>query len=128
MFDLSKIKNAATKLGLDLQLDSKNPGIHFVKPNGNVDVFTFDELQKSLVDEFQGNKTKNDFKYNLKAIGHFKLDIHAGDSKNNHLSIDEISLNVSGYNSKPSRKIELSTQLNELMSKGNYKHSNAEAA
>lgn len=128
MFDLSKIQNAAKEIGLDLQVNSKNPGIHFVKSNGSVDVFTFDELQKSLVDEFQGNKSKNDFKYNLKAIGHFRLDIHAGGSKNNHLTVDEISLTVSGHNSKKNSKIELSTQLDGLISKGNYKHSNTEAA
>lgn len=49
MFDLSKIQRAALELGLDLQFNSKNPGFHFINQNGNVDIFTFDDLQKSLV-------------------------------------------------------------------------------
>lgn len=131
MFNLSNIQNAAAKLGIDLQFNSDNPGFHFVKSNGEVDVFTFDKLQESLINEFSVNKNKNDLKYdlkyNFKPIREFTLDIHAGDTSDTHIIVDEISLNVSGHNSTTSRKREFNSQLGGLNSKGNYNYSYPEA-
>lgn len=128
MFDLSKIQRAALELGLDLQFNSKNPGFHFINQNGNVDIFTFDDLQKSLAEEFWLNNPKENFKYDFKEIDHFKVAIHNGDSVHTRLIIDEISLAIPGYIPESNLEIEFTTPLNSLTNNQNYKSFNMEAA
>ena len=106
MFDINKIKNAATKLGLDVTFGSSSPGMHFHMPDGTVDVFTYDELKRSLHDEFTSNTSKSTIQYNLKTENPFSIDIH---SQSNIIApsttINRIEVSISGHH-KISRKNE----------------------
>lgn len=124
MFDISKIKKAATKLGLDVSFDSSNPGMHFHMPDGSVDVFTYHELKKSLHDEFTSNSSKTTIQYNLKTENFFSIDINSQESLDTPTAtINQIEISILGHN-KISQKNE--QQLNDFQLIAGY--SNLEAS
>lgn len=70
MFDLSKIQNAAIELGIDLEINSANPGFHSTDENGNITTITFEELNNSLVSEF--NLDVSEFNNKI----HYNVSLH----------------------------------------------------
>lgn len=108
MFDLNKIKSAAAKLGMEINSDSSNPGMHFYMPDGSVDVYTYDELKKSLDAEFYGSTSKMNLQYNLNTDGMFSINIKSQEkSMTSTTNINKIELTISGHN-KISEKNETS--------------------
>lgn len=51
-FDKEQIKKSAEELGLEIEFDSDNPGIHSVDKEGNLYTITFDMLMDSFNDVF----------------------------------------------------------------------------
>lgn len=119
MFDLNKIKTAAKKLGLELKFNSENPGMHFVKPEGDVEIYTYDNLQKSLNDEFKVHSTKMNIHYNLNKNSSIKLNIQSEENKKKTTHINKIKVSIGVYN-KTSEKVETSYKIEHELQESNY--------
>lgn len=48
MFDLEKILAAAEELGFEIEVNSKNPGIHYVFEDETIQSISYDEIRESL--------------------------------------------------------------------------------
>ena len=97
MFDLNKIKDAASKLGMEIKVNSSNPGMHFIMPDGTEEIFTYAALKKSLDDEFHRNNSNTSIQYNIK--GSFNLDIYSQEQSSELVfNLTKIELSISGNN------------------------------
>lgn len=63
-FDKERIKKSAEELGLKIEFDSDNSGIHSVDEEGNLYTVTFDMLADSLNNEFS-KSYKNSLYYKI---------------------------------------------------------------
>ncbi|GEN83000.1 hypothetical protein SLU01_13120 [Sporosarcina luteola] len=65
MFDINKIMLAAEKLGLQIELNAENPGMHFVREDNTSDYLTYDDLSKNFTKEFFADQEANEMDYHF---------------------------------------------------------------
>lgn len=97
MFDLNKIKDAAERLGLDLEFNSENPGMQFIMTDGSIDELTFNDLQTSLNKEFKKDHLKSHTRYNLEYKSGLRLDINSTCKEEKPNEVNEIVITVAGH-------------------------------
>lgn len=97
MFDLNDVKRAAERIGLDIEFDSDNPGMHFIKPNGETQRYSFNELESSLKKEFEVNRLKVNNPYQIEYKESLELNIGVGMRRKKSNVSSEIEISIDGH-------------------------------